>query len=46
MDVADVIAVQESAAAWMLRRAARWVFPEKNFLGQALRDPELCWTKA
>jgi hypothetical protein len=46
MDVADVIALQESTTARMLRGAARWVFPEKNFLGQALRDPELRWTKA
>jgi hypothetical protein len=43
-DVADVIALRRSKKAWMLRRLARWVFPEKNFLGQALRDEQLHWS--
>jgi hypothetical protein len=43
VEAVDLIALRLSKRAWMLRRLARWVFPEKNFLGQALRDKELCW---
>jgi hypothetical protein len=35
----DLLAVRRlSVRAWLLRKFSRWVFPEKNFLGAALRD--------
>jgi hypothetical protein len=40
----DVIVQRQSARAWLLRRLARWIFPKKSFLGQALRDKSLRWT--
>ena len=45
VNVVDVIVQRRSANAWLLRRLARWIFPENNFLGQALRDKTLRWTK-
>jgi hypothetical protein len=44
LDAVDVIAVSRSPASWMLRRLARWIFPENNFLGHVLRDPDLHWS--
>lgn len=43
VDAMDVVAVRRSPVAWMLRRMARWILPEKNFLGHALRDENLRW---
>jgi hypothetical protein len=41
----DIVVVRVgSPVAWMLSRISRWVLPAKNFLGAALRDPELNWT--
>jgi hypothetical protein len=35
----DLLAVRRlSVRAWLLKKFSRWVFPEKNFLGAALRD--------
>jgi hypothetical protein len=45
VDAVDVIALRRSSRAWMLRRFARWIFPETNFLGLALRDPQLPWAR-
>jgi hypothetical protein len=45
-DAVDVIVHQRSAGAWLLRRFARWVFPQNNFLGQALRDKSLLWSES
>jgi hypothetical protein len=45
-DAVDVIVERRCAKAWLLRRFARWIFPEKNFLGQALRDKDLLWTES
>jgi hypothetical protein len=45
VDAVDVIAQRRSATAWLLRKLSRWILPEKNFLGQALRDGNLRWTK-
>jgi len=45
VDVVDVIVERRSMAAWLLRKFSRWIFPEKNFLGQALRDRQLDWTE-
>jgi len=44
VDAVDVIVQRRSVAAWLLRRLSRWIFPAKNFLGQALRDKGLRWT--
>jgi hypothetical protein len=43
VDVVDVIAERRSAAAWLLRRFAPWIFPERNFLAQALCDVRSDW---
>jgi hypothetical protein len=43
-DAVDVLVQQRSASAWLLRKLSRWIFPGKNFLGQALRDKTLLWT--
>jgi hypothetical protein len=44
--VVDVVVTRQgSPFAWMLSRTSRWVFPEKNFLGAALRDPGLSWAR-
>jgi hypothetical protein len=45
VDAVDVIAQRQSATAWLLRKLSRWILPEKNFLGQVLRDGNLRWTK-
>jgi hypothetical protein len=45
VDAVDVIAQRRSATAWLLRKLSRWILPEKNSLGQALRDGNLRWTK-
>jgi hypothetical protein len=38
-ETTDILAVRrESARAWALRRFSRWIFPEKNFLAQTLRE--------
>jgi len=42
-DALDVIVQRLSASAW-LRRLSGHIFPEKNSLGQALRDETLHWT--
>ena len=44
VDAVDVVVLRRSVAAWLLRRLSRWIFPAKNFLGQALRDKSLHWT--
>jgi hypothetical protein len=44
VDAVDVVVQRRSIAAWLLRRLSRWIFPAKNFLGQALRDRSLRWT--
>jgi hypothetical protein len=44
VDAVDVVVQRRSVAAWLLRRLSRWIFPAKNFLGQALRDTTLHWT--
>jgi hypothetical protein len=41
----DVIALRQSAAGRALRRFASSIFPEKNFLGAALQDRQLHWTR-
>jgi hypothetical protein len=41
VEAVDVIALRRSASARMLRTFARWIFPEQNFLGQALQDGHL-----
>jgi hypothetical protein len=46
VDAVDVIALRRSASGWLLRRLAWWLFPEKNFLGQALRDRQLHWSQS
>ena len=43
-DAVDVIVQRRSVNAWLLRLLSRWIFPEKNFLGQALRDKDMRWT--
>jgi hypothetical protein len=43
VDALDVIALRRSVSARILRRFAPWIFPEKNFLGQALQDQRLPW---
>jgi hypothetical protein len=43
-DALDVIVQRRSASAWLLRRLSGHIFPEKNSLGQALRDETLHWT--
>jgi hypothetical protein len=45
VEVVDVIAERRSMSAWLLRRFARWIFPERNFLGQALREERSRWTE-
>ncbi len=45
IDAVDMIALRRSRLGWLLRKFARWVFPQKNFLGQALRDPQLPWAQ-
>jgi hypothetical protein len=45
VDAMDIVALRRSPIAWMLRRMARWVFPEQNFLGHALRDQHLRWSR-
>jgi hypothetical protein len=40
-----VIALRRSPRAWMLRRFARWIFPENNFMGHALGDQALPWAR-
>ena len=44
VDAVDVIVQRRSVNAWLLRRLSRWIFPEKNFLGQTLRDKNVRWT--
>jgi hypothetical protein len=41
----DVIALRQSAAGRALRRFASSIFPERNFLGAALQDRQLHWTR-
>jgi len=44
-DAVDIIAARtNSSRGWILSQFSRHIFPEKNFLGGALRDPELTWT--
>jgi hypothetical protein len=45
VDAVDVIALRHSSRARMLQRFARWIFPETNFLGHALRDEQLPWAR-
>ena len=45
VDATDVIALRRSSRAWILQRFARWIFPETNFLGHALRDAQLPWAR-
>jgi len=45
VEAVDVIVRRQSLAAWLLRTFARRIFPEKNFLRQALGDASLHWTK-
>jgi hypothetical protein len=44
VDATDIIVQRRTVSAWLLRRLSRWIFPKKNFLGQALRDKSLRWT--
>jgi hypothetical protein len=38
-ETTDLLAVRRfSVRAWLLKHLSRWVFPEKNFLGAALRE--------
>lgn len=46
VDAVDVIALRRSTSGWLLRRLARWLFPEENFLSQALRDDQLSWSQS
>jgi hypothetical protein len=41
----DVIVHRRSLIAWAIRKAARWITPKKNFLGQLLHDPDLNWNR-
>jgi hypothetical protein len=45
VDAVDMIALRRSRRAWLLQTIAHWVLPENNFLGQALRDPQLPWAQ-
>jgi hypothetical protein len=40
---ADMIVVRRSLCGWLLRRSARWIFPDNNFVRTALLDKELQW---
>jgi hypothetical protein len=41
----DLIVMRSSIAAWLIRRLARFIFPRANYLGNALRDKRLVWTR-
>lgn len=45
VDAVDVVVLRRSPVGWIMRRMSRWIFPEQNFLGQALRDPHLRWSR-
>ena len=45
VDAVDVVALRRSPVGWILRRMSRWIFPEHNFLGHALRDQHLRWSR-
>jgi hypothetical protein len=39
----DIIVMNRSLFVFLLRRAARWLRPEKNFLLQTLLSPAVKW---
>jgi len=41
----DEIVLRRSVRGWLLRRFAGRLFPENNFIREALRDRELQWTR-
>jgi hypothetical protein len=41
----DILVRRQSFREWALCRFAGWIFPEKNFLRNALWDPDLVWTR-
>jgi hypothetical protein len=43
VDVVDAMVLRQSAGARLLRALAPAVLPRRNFIAQALRDPQMCW---
>jgi len=44
-DAVDVVALRRSPGGWLLHKFARWLFPESNFLRDALLDGSLRWAE-
>jgi len=45
-NVLDILIVRRSPLARLVRQLAKRFFPESNFLGKVLRDPNLVWSKS
>ena len=45
-NVLDILVVRRSPLAWLVQQFAKRLFPESNFLGKVLRDPNLAWSKS